>query len=193
MSAPPGSSAEFDIFNGTGANSSGPKHLQSAQLLARLKLGRRDYQGAQEVLEKAALAAPSSPHAAVALAQIMLILGQPDKAEEQSVKALTLEPANAEALWTLAASQMARKQLDRAEVTFASVSALPDKRFSIRARAFSVPLSYLKPVFEKEPTPRHEFHLAMLYLRSGDRVTGARLMEAALKQNPNLPRQEKGW
>jgi hypothetical protein len=52
---------------------------------------------------------------------------------------------------------------------------------------------YLKDAFSKEPTPRPEFHLAMSYLKSGDRSLGAKTLEAALRKDPNLPKTESGW
>jgi tetratricopeptide (TPR) repeat protein len=52
---------------------------------------------------------------------------------------------------------------------------------------------YLKDAFSKDPTPRREFHLAMSYIKLGDRELGASTLEAALRKDPNLMKTEKWW
>ena len=62
-----------------------------------------------------------------------------------------------------------------------------------RKGVYSTATRYLKDAFSKDPTPRREFHLAMSYLKSGDKDLGAKMVEAALQKDPNLLKTEKGW
>jgi Tfp pilus assembly protein PilF len=54
-------------------------------------------------------------------------------------------------------------------------------------------VNYLKSAVDKEPTPRRQFHLAMAYLKSGDRELGQRILNTALTRDPKLPQTESGW
>jgi tetratricopeptide (TPR) repeat protein len=62
-----------------------------------------------------------------------------------------------------------------------------------RKGIYSAATRHLKEAFSKEPTPRREFHLAMSYLKSGDKDLGARMVQAALSKDPNLLKTETGW
>jgi Tfp pilus assembly protein PilF len=53
--------------------------------------------------------------------------------------------------------------------------------------------NYVKTAVTKEPTPRRQFHLAMCYSKSGDQNLAAKMLAAALQQDPNLPKTESGW
>lgn len=53
--------------------------------------------------------------------------------------------------------------------------------------------NYVKIAVSKEPTPRRQFHLAMCYSTSGDQSQAAKMLAAALQQDPNLPKTETGW
>jgi tetratricopeptide (TPR) repeat protein len=54
-------------------------------------------------------------------------------------------------------------------------------------------VDYLKSAVQKEPTPDRQFHLALSYLKSGDRLQGQKLLATALQQDPNLLKTERGW
>jgi uncharacterized protein HemY len=45
----------------------------------------------------------------------------------------------------------------------------------------------------KESTPQRQFHLAMAYLKVGDKDLGQQTLMTALKQDPDLTRTERGW
>ena len=62
-----------------------------------------------------------------------------------------------------------------------------------RKGIYSAASRHLKEAFSKEPTPQREFHLAMSYIKSGDKDLGARMVEAALRKDPNLLKTETGW
>jgi predicted Zn-dependent protease len=96
---------------------------------ARIKLGQKDLSGAEEVLKKAAAAAPQSGPAALALGQMYLISRQPEKAEAEIRRALKLEPKNPGALLALGGIQMASKRIEEAGQTFQQLAALPEKNY----------------------------------------------------------------
>ena len=52
---------------------------------------------------------------------------------------------------------------------------------------------HLKEAVAKKPTPRREFHLAMAYLKAGDRSLGEPMLRKALNQDPTLAQTEQGW
>jgi tetratricopeptide (TPR) repeat protein len=54
-------------------------------------------------------------------------------------------------------------------------------------------VQYLQTAVTKEPTPRRQFHLALSYIKHGDKDRGRDLMQSALAKDPNLPKSEQGW
>ena len=54
-------------------------------------------------------------------------------------------------------------------------------------------VQYLQTAVTKEPTPRRQFHLALSYIKQGDKDRGRNLMQSALAKDPNLPKSEQGW
>jgi tetratricopeptide (TPR) repeat protein len=170
-----------------------PAHLQSARLFARLKLSQKDYRGAEDVLEKAAAAAPTAPEAALALAQVFLVADLPEKAETQARKVLGMSPGNAEALWTLAASQSRRADWEGADQTYRELAALPDRRFRSAHALFiyhrgkrADAVAELEQLFERDKDNRElrtQLLAALLELNQNDRARA--IIAGALKRNPN--------
>lgn len=62
-----------------------------------------------------------------------------------------------------------------------------------RKGQFNRAINYLQLAVAKQPTAAHEFHLAMTYLKSGDKGQGQELLGKALLKDPNLPKTEVGW
>jgi tetratricopeptide (TPR) repeat protein len=62
-----------------------------------------------------------------------------------------------------------------------------------RKGLYSTAVTYLKTAVAKDPTPLHQFHLAMSYLKSGERDRGQRMLQSALQADPNLLKTEKAW
>jgi tetratricopeptide (TPR) repeat protein len=52
---------------------------------------------------------------------------------------------------------------------------------------------YLQRAASSAPTPRRQFHLAMCYLKSGEKSLGTRMLQAALQRDPELMQTERGW
>src|SRR4051812_33305024 len=79
-----------------------PASLRSSIELAKLRINQDDLGGAEEVLKKAAAAAPQSPDAALALGELYLLLNQPARAEPEFRRAVSLDPKAGVALLGLA-------------------------------------------------------------------------------------------
>jgi len=62
-----------------------------------------------------------------------------------------------------------------------------------RKGLYSMAVRCLKTATEKQPTPLREFHLAMSYIKAGDREMGQKILSAALQKDPNLAKTELGW
>ena len=62
-----------------------------------------------------------------------------------------------------------------------------------RKAIYSMATTHLEAAVAKEPTPRRQFHLAMSYLKAGNRELGEKTLWQALQQDPNLQNTEKGW
>ncbi len=62
-----------------------------------------------------------------------------------------------------------------------------------RKGIYTAAVEHLKEAVAKEPTARRQFHLAVSYLKTGDRELGQKILAGALKQDPNLPKTEQGW
>jgi predicted Zn-dependent protease len=62
-----------------------------------------------------------------------------------------------------------------------------------RKGIYRTAIEHLKAAVDTEPTPKRQFHLAMTYLKYGDRDSGGKLLERALRQDPTLPKTEHGW
>jgi tetratricopeptide (TPR) repeat protein len=62
-----------------------------------------------------------------------------------------------------------------------------------RQRNYKAAIAYLKGAVEIESTPRRNFHLAMSYLKGGNRELGQKILQTALREDPQLPQKEKGW
>jgi tetratricopeptide (TPR) repeat protein len=62
-----------------------------------------------------------------------------------------------------------------------------------RKGIYRAAVQYLKTAVSKESTPRRQFHLAMCYIKLGDRDVGQKLLATALQADPSLPKTELGW
>ena len=62
-----------------------------------------------------------------------------------------------------------------------------------RKGGFQTAIRHLKIAVAKAPTARSQYHLALSYLKAGNRDLGSKMLAAALKQDPNLPSQGTIW
>jgi cytochrome c-type biogenesis protein CcmH/NrfG len=90
-----------------------PAHLDSSVALARLKVNQRDLKGAEAVLRKAVAAKPDSAEAALALRQVLALLGNAAAAERELSRAVRIDPNNGAALMNLAFLQLSANPQNR--------------------------------------------------------------------------------
>lgn len=58
---------------------------------------------------------------------------------------------------------------------------------------YATALEYFKAAVEKQANPRRQFHLAMAYIKAGNRDRGSKLLDAALHADPSLVKTEQGF
>ena len=169
-----------------------PAHLQSSVNLARMKLSKRDWAGAEEVLQKAVASAPQSSAAALVLGELYGFLQQPQKAEQELLRALKLDPQNAGALIGLATLQLAANRTDEAGKTYQRLAALPDKAYK-PAHAFflyrtgkqDVALAEFQALAKADPEDRDARSRLVAAYAGTNRISEAEaVLTAALKRNP---------
>jgi tetratricopeptide (TPR) repeat protein len=136
-----------------------PAHLASSVELARMKLSRKDWNGAEAVLKKAVADAPQSSPAALALGELYAFSQQPEKAEAELKRAVQLDPKSGPALVALGGIQASLKKMDDAEQTYKRVSTLPEPSY--------------KPLY------------AMFLYRSGKREAAVAELQALMKADSN--------
>jgi len=107
-----------------------PNNLAAAGTLAKLKMSKGDFAGAEEVLKKTASQTPPNANAVAALGSFYALRKNDAEAEVQLRKALQIEPTNASALFSLAALQVREGKNDVAEQTYQQLAKVgPNYRF----------------------------------------------------------------
>jgi tetratricopeptide (TPR) repeat protein len=185
----------------TAAKTADPRYLQADVALAELDRLENHPDAARRRLRSAIQAAPSDVPTLLALARIDEFTGDLEEAMATYRNVLNVDGNNLFALnnlaWHLALSDPEEGlKFAQKAAEIAPGSAMVEDTLGwvfYRKRVYSSATTYLKDAFSKEPTPRREFHLAMSYLKSGDRSLGAKTLEAALRKDPNLPKTETGW
>lgn len=62
-----------------------------------------------------------------------------------------------------------------------------------RKGIYNTATGYLKSAYTKSPTAQRQFHLAMCYLKQGEKSLGQQMLLTALQKDPNLVKTENGW
>jgi Tfp pilus assembly protein PilF len=147
--------------------SSEPRNSAAYLLLGTLAEAKRDHAAAEANYRKAIEA---DPHNAAALNNLAFELSEFDKKVAEALpfaqQAEELDPDRPEFADTLGWILYRKGLYDSAVRQLASAAA------------------------QKEASVTVRYHLAMAYLKTGDRVRGRAVLEAALKQNPNVPEAE---
>ncbi len=168
-----------------------PDRLDSAVALARLKMQRGDMAGAEQVLTTAA-ARPNAPNAMVALGEFYFMNGKPEAAEAEFQRILASWPANAMALFDLAALRVHAGDLVSAEKYYARLSALPAPEYKPAHALFLLETGHadqaiaeLKTLVAKDPENRRmRSGLVQALLTARRRREAADLLSTALRANP---------
>jgi tetratricopeptide (TPR) repeat protein len=177
-----------------------PKLTDAGMALANLDLDDKQTGAAKQRLAAILAANPRNIPALVMLGYIEGISGDRQGAMAQFRAVLVIDPSNTMALNNLAyyvgqddpdaALTLAQQALEQAPGN----PAVEDTMGWIyyRRHQYQDAIEHLKAA-DKDGSPRHEFHLAMAYLKAGDQQLGYSTLNAALKKEPDLLKTEQGW
>lgn len=178
-----------------------PKFLDAGLSLAGIDFQEKHSEAARQRLLGLVAANPKNVGALLMLGEMAGDMGDQEEALRRYRAAITFDSSNVVALnnlaYTLASSQPdeALKYAQQA-AEIAPDNAMVDDTLGwvyYKKTIYSTAVTYLEKAVAKEPTPRRQFHLAVCYLKQGQRDVGEKTLQLALRQDPNLPITEKGW
>jgi tetratricopeptide (TPR) repeat protein len=183
------------------AEAADPKFLQAKLELAHIDMLENRLDSARQRLSVVIASEPRNINALLMLADTEETSGRRPAALAKYRSVLDLDSTNVSALRGLA-NMMVEDNSDEA-LKFAqqAVEVAPEDASTqdtlgwvyYRKGLYRSAVDHLKMAAAKEPTPQRQFHLAMSYLKAGDRDLGQQLLATALKQDPNLAKTERGW
>ena len=170
-----------------------PGELTSAVLMAQAKLAKNDSKGAEEVLLKASAASPKAAQPHEILGEFYRDTKRPGDAEIQFQAALSLDPKNVQALYSLAGVQFDAGKVPEAEATFKRLAALPDSRyqhvyglFLLRQGRHDEAVREFERLATQDPGDRTaRGRLISAYQLVGRTADATAVIEKALRKNPN--------
>ena len=183
------------------AKAANPKLLQAEFALAELDIRENQIDSARRRLTAITATDPKNVPALLSLANLEEKAGNHPGADMRYRAVLEVDASNLFALNNLAYSLTAANPDEASKLAQRAVELAPDNAtvqdtlgwVYCRKGNYSMALTCLKTAVAKEPTPRREFHLAVCYLKSGNRELGEKLMQKALQQDSTLPTKEQGW
>jgi tetratricopeptide (TPR) repeat protein len=146
----------------TGVVSSQPRNVPARMLFGQLEMSQGKQAAAIDQFRKAAELDDRNPFALNALAYTLAENKQPDEALKYAQKAKELAPDDASVADTLGWTYFQKGM-------------------------YTLAVTHLEEATAKDGTARRKYHLAMAYLKAGDRQRGRQMLDAALKMDPNLP------
>ena len=176
-----------------------PNYHPALLTVAEMDISDGKVDRARPVLER--LSAQRDVAATLMLADLELRSGSQDTAIAYFRKAVDADPTNIGALNNLAyllvehahaldeGMKFARRAQQLAPENPSTNDTLGWAYF--REGDYTTALSYLSRAVENGPTPEEKYHLAVVYIKSGDAAKGQQLMEAALKEDPKLAQREQ--
>jgi Flp pilus assembly protein TadD len=179
------------------AKAANPRYTPADLILARLDFAEGRTDQAAQTLSGVLTQQPDNVSARLLLATIHEAKGNGAVAIEDYKKVLETQPNNILALNNLA-FDLSKKDPDLDEaLKYAQKGAelAPDAPaventlgwVLYRKGLYSMAIPHLEKAVSREPNARRECHLAMAYLRVGDKERGQRSLLAAMKLDPNLP------
>jgi tetratricopeptide (TPR) repeat protein len=138
-----------------------PQELSSYVILAKIKIAKQDFDGAEEVLKKAIAASPKSVDAHIALGAFYVSTQRDKEAEDLFRQAVDLDKKSGSALYELAVLEYRTGRKGEAEQIFRQLSTFQDPS--------------LKPL--------HAIYL----LKEGDQTGAIAEFEKLVKDNPKVP------
>jgi tetratricopeptide (TPR) repeat protein len=183
------------------ATAANPKLLQAEFALAELDIRENRIDSARQRLTAITATDPKNVAALLSLANLEESAGNHPVAAMRYRAVLEVDASNLFALNNLAYSLVVADPDEASKLAQRAVELAPDNAtvqdtmgwVYCRKGNYSMALTCLKTAVAREPTPRREFHLAVCYLKSGNRELGQKLMQKALQQDSKLPTKELGW
>jgi Tfp pilus assembly protein PilF len=183
------------------AQAADPKFLAAELPLAKIDYQEKHLDAARQRLLGLVAADPKNISVLITLGIWAAEAGDREEAIRRYRAALAVDGSNAMVLnnlaYTLAASDPdgALKYAQQAVELAPDNAMLADTLGWIyyQKAIYGTAVTYLQRAVAKEPTPRRQFHLAMSYLKSGQRDQGEKMLQSALRQDPKLTVTEKGW
>lgn len=183
------------------AKAADPRLAAPELALAEMDIQEGRAQDAQAALSSILATDPRNTRALLLKAGAADSSGDRTGAEAAYRAALDVEPSNLVALNNLAYDlaidnpDEALKLAQQASELAPGSANIDDTlgRIYYRKGLYSMSVEYLKTAVAADPTPRRQFHLAMSYLKSGDRATGLPILTKALQKQPTLAKTETDW
>jgi tetratricopeptide (TPR) repeat protein len=183
------------------AKAAAPASRAADLALARIDIDENKPDAARQRLKSIVSAEPNNVAALVLLARLEAQADNRAGAVALYRAVLAIDSANLEALNNLAYNLATQNPDEALPLAQQAAELAPDNAaiqdtlgfVFYRKGDYRNATNYVKIAVSKEPTPRRQFHLAMCYSKSGDQNLAAKMLAAALQQDPNLPKTETGW
>jgi tetratricopeptide (TPR) repeat protein len=178
-----------------------PKFLPADFSLAQVDYAQKQLDSAHQRLVALVAADPKNIPALLLLAAVASDRNNRDEAISRYRAVVDMDGSNLVALNNLAYT-LAASDPDLA-LTFAQRAAelAPDNANAqdtlgwiyYKKAIYQTAVTYLETAVKKDPTPRHQFHLGMSYIKIGNRDLGQKTVQSAIQKDPKLLETEKGW
>jgi tetratricopeptide (TPR) repeat protein len=178
-----------------------PGFLQADLALAEVDLRENQPDAARQRLKAIVAANPQNVSALLLLAGAETASGNPAGAVVLYRSVLNLDGSNLIALNNLAWALAVENTDEALKLAQQAADIAPDDAnvqdtlgwVYYHKGIYGVAINHLKTAVDKGSTAKHQFHLAMCYLKSGQRELGQQILSAALAKDPNLLKTESGW
>jgi len=178
-----------------------PGYLPAMMSIAEMEIQAQRLEAARAQLEDALRTNKNYVPALLLSARVEKQLGNYTVAVARYRSVLNIDGSNLEALNNLAYT-IVQDDLDGALKLAQNAAALAPNDANVmdtlglvyyRKGLYTTAIPLLKSAFDREPTPRHRFHLGLVYLKGGEAALGRQNVELALQQDPTLKTSERLW
>jgi tetratricopeptide (TPR) repeat protein len=182
------------------AKKANPTSVATDLLLASVDMSEGKRDEARKRLSAIVSAHPDNVAAQSLWAQLESEDAKPAAAIEHYRKVVALDEKNVTALNNLAYLLAENKQPDEALKYAQQAKEIAPENSAIddtlgwtyyQKGMYSLAVTHLRSAVSKDATARRQYHLAMACLKAGDTSEGRKVLEAALKTDPNLPEAQE--
>lgn len=183
------------------AHAADPKFLAADLALAAIDYQEKDVNAARRRLMRVLDADPKNVQALVTLGTLAGETGGQEEAIARYRAVIAVDGSNVIALNNLAYAlapsdpDMALKYAQQAAELAPGNPTVEDTLGWIyyKKALYRMAVTHLEMAVAKQATARRQLHLAVSYLKSGQRDLGEKTLQLALKRDPNVLAKEKGW